>query len=84
MLSESTGTDVLDLTGAASLMYFPGISLQIESFDLDATVTQILEPVDDEALRQQLRPLVVAAIIDPTNNRSALYQFVLDQMPDEE
>ena len=84
MLTYETATEVVDLTASAAFLYFPEISRIIDDYDLDRTVASCLEPVEDAAIKQQLRPLVTAAIIDPTNARVVLNEFIMDQLPADE
>ena len=58
MLTYETANEVVDLTASAAFLYFPEISRIIDDYDLDRTVASCLEPVEDAAIKQQLRPVL--------------------------
>ena len=82
MLTVDQSNAVSDLTAVASFYYFPGVTEEIKGYDLAAQVERCIEAVAG-AEQHQLRPLVTAAIIDPTNNRMALFGYLAVHTEDE-
>ena len=76
MLTTEQADSITDSTAIASLYYFPGVSEEIDGYDLNRQVELCLDGTPDE-FAPRLRPLVTATIIDPTNNRTALLEFLM-------
>lgn len=82
MLTIDQSNTVSDLTAVASFYYFPGVTEEIKGYDLASQVERCIEAVPNSE-QHRLRPLVTAAIIDPTNNRTSLFEYLAEHTEDE-
>lgn len=76
MLTNDQADQISDSTAIAALYYFPGVSVELASYDLNRQVELCLDGAPEEFV-PRLRPLVTATIIDPTNNRGPLLEFLM-------
>lgn len=77
---------VIERVGLASVMYYPEIHVDDDTYNLMEQAVWCLEPVDgglSEDTRVALREIVARTIIDPTKHRQETFDVLMELQPND-
>jgi hypothetical protein len=83
-MNPDAADQVVQAAGALAMAYYPEIHADDADYSIGEDVDFVLSEVGDlePADREALRDLVARTIIDPTNHREALIEYIFRLVPD--